>query len=107
MRCERRSTRTIGLRRHPVIALIWSALVTLSTFAACPDCPQTPAENAPHFDSEHYLTGDWFGLRNKLYDWGVEITGGSASTLAGSARTCEKRSDLLVSPRKQTRPTLS
>jgi hypothetical protein len=32
-------------------------------------------KNAPHFDSEHYLTGDWFGLRNKLYDWGVEITG--------------------------------
>ena len=84
MRCERRSTRTIGLRRHPVIALIWSALVTLSTFAACPDCPQTPAENAPHFDSEHYLTGDWFGLRNKLYDWGVEITGGYTTEPAGN-----------------------
>jgi len=70
-------------RRLAVIALIWLALVS-SFYAVCPDCPTTSAEKAPHFDLEHYATGDWFGLRNTLYDYGIEITGGYTTEPAGN-----------------------
>jgi porin len=32
-------------------------------------------ETKPHFDFEHNLTGDWFGLRQWLYERGVDING--------------------------------
>jgi hypothetical protein len=59
-------------RRHPVIVLICFALVTNSIFAACPTHTGAPPEEAPHFDLQHYATGDWFGLCNTLYDYGIE-----------------------------------
>jgi porin len=71
-------------RRHPVMAVIWVALIANSSFATCPDCPEASAENAPHFDLQHYATGDWFGLRNILYDYGIEITGGYTTEPAGN-----------------------
>lgn len=44
-----------------------------------PEMPgTTPERNVgaqPKFDSEHYATGDWFGLRNLLYENGIDITG--------------------------------
>jgi carbohydrate-selective porin OprB len=47
-----------------------------TTFAACPTHTGAPPEEAPHFDLQHYATGDWFGLHNTLYEYGIEITGG-------------------------------
>src|SRR4029077_15194344 len=66
----------------------WVA-VSNPTFAACP-C-NTPAPDGkdveqvkPRFDSENYLTGDCFGLRNTLYDYGIEITGSYVTEPAGN-----------------------
>src|SRR5689334_17032527 len=84
MRRERRPTRTMEPGRHPAVVLICFALVTGSTFAACPTPNCAPAEEAPHFDLQHYATGDWFGLRNTLYDYGIEITGGYTTEPAGN-----------------------
>jgi carbohydrate-selective porin OprB len=84
MRCERRPTGTMEPRRHPVIVLICFALVTNSIFAACPTHTGAPPEETPHFDLQHYATGDWFGLRNILYDYGIEITGGYTTEPAGN-----------------------
>jgi len=42
------------------------------------------AGEAPHFDLQNYATGDWFGLRNTLYDYGIEITGGYTTEPAGN-----------------------
>src|SRR5689334_14005009 len=71
-----------------VALAVWSVLIDLA-FAICP-C-NTPAPEGkeveqakPKFDSENYLTGDWFGLRNTLYDHGVEITGGYTTEPAGN-----------------------
>jgi hypothetical protein len=72
VRRERRPTGTMEPRRHPVIMLICFALVTNSIFAACPTHTGAPPEEAPHFDLQHYATGDWFGLCNTLYDYGIE-----------------------------------
>jgi porin len=60
-----------------------------STFAACPvhtGDPQKPApdESRPRFDWERNLTGDWFGLRNSLYDYGIEINGSYVNEPAGN-----------------------
>jgi porin len=41
-------------------------------------------EIKPKFDSEHYLTGDWFGIRNALDDSGISITGGYTTEPAGN-----------------------
>ncbi len=71
-------------RRHPVVLLICFALVTNSIFATCPTHTGAPPEEAPHFDLQHYATGDWFGLRNTLYDYGIEITGGYTTEPAGN-----------------------
>jgi hypothetical protein len=71
-------------RRHPVIVLICFALVTNSIFAACPTHTGAPPEEAPHFDLQNYATGDWFGLRNTLYDYGIEVTGGYTTEPAGN-----------------------
>ena len=64
--------------------LICFALVTNSIFAACPTHTGAPPEEAPHFDLQNYATGDWFGLRNTLYDYGIEITGGYTAEPAGN-----------------------
>jgi len=63
--------------------------VTSRILAACPCDTQAGEEaaekkEAPKFDSEHYLTGDWFGLRNTLFDYGVEITGSYVTEPAGN-----------------------
>src|ERR1700722_3192395 len=84
MRRQRRATGRMKLRRHPVVALIWLALVTNSTFAACPTHTGAPPEEEPQFDLQHYATGDWFGLRNTLYDYGIEITGAYTTEPAGN-----------------------
>jgi porin len=84
MRRERRPTGTIKPRRHPVIVLICFGLVANSIFAACPTHTGAPPEEEPHFDLQHYATGDWFGLRNTLYDYGIEITGGYTAEPAGN-----------------------
>ena len=84
MRREQRPTGTMEPGRHPVIASICFALVTNSIFAACPAHTGAPPEEAPHFDLQHYATGDWFGLRNTLYDYGIEITGGYTTEPAGN-----------------------
>ena len=69
-----------------LIVLAWLAVVT-PVFAVC-NCassdPQGTTDSKPHFDSEHYLTGDWFGLRNTLYDWGIDITAGYTTEPAGN-----------------------
>jgi porin len=61
---------------------------TNSTFASCPThtgAPQpTSDEESPKFDFEHYATGDWFGLRNTLYDYGIEITAAYTAEPAGN-----------------------
>jgi porin len=41
-------------------------------------------EETPRFDSEHYATGDWFGLRNTLFDYGIEIAGSYVTEPAGN-----------------------
>ena len=64
--------------------LICFALVTNSIFAACLTHTGAPPEEAPHFDLQHYATGDWSGLRNTLYDYGIEITGGYTTEPAGN-----------------------
>ena len=84
MRRERRLTGAMEPRCHPVIMLICFALVTNSIFAACPTHTGAPPEEAPHFDLQNYATGDWFGLRNTLYDYGIEITGGYTTEPAGN-----------------------
>ena len=71
-------------RRHPVILFDPFALVTNSIFAACLTHTGAPPEEAPHFDLQHYATGDWSGLRNTLYDYGIEITGGYTTEPAGN-----------------------
>ena len=77
------SSRPVELR-NLVIVLTCFALVTHSTFAACPTHTGEPSEEAEHFDLQHYATGDWFGLRNTLYDYGIEITGGYTTEPAGN-----------------------
>ncbi len=61
-------------------------LVSIDTAsAACLTCPpEDPPGEPAHFDREHYATGDWFGLRQTLYDYGIEITGGYTTEPAGN-----------------------
>lgn len=84
MRRERRPTGTMKLCRHPLVVSICFALVTNSALAACPTHTGALPEDPPHFDLQHYATGDWFGLRNTLYDYGIEITGGYTTEPAGN-----------------------
>src|SRR5690349_8270256 len=63
-------------------ALLGQGLVG-SCFAVCETCPPDPPEG-PKYDSAHYLTGDWFGLRNKLYDEGVSFDIAYATEPAGN-----------------------
>jgi porin len=69
-------------------ALAWSALSNpvLAACSCASDDPNTAdAEQvSPRFDYEHNVTGDWFGLRNTLYDYGLEITGAYTSEPAGN-----------------------
>ena len=75
-----------------LVGTLLCCAVAVSSFAACPTCPpdsgapeaQSTAQLAPKYDQEHYLTGDWFGLRNKLYDWGLEIGIGYTTEPAGN-----------------------
>ena len=82
MRRDRRRAPKIESRRCLAGASFCFALVANCTFATCPTCP--PSEEAPHFDPEHNATGDWFGLRTALYDYGIEITGGYTTEPAGN-----------------------
>ena len=66
------------------LALILSVAVTNALLAMCPTHTGAPPEEAPHFDLQHYATGDWFGLRNTLYDYGIEVTGGYTTEPAGN-----------------------
>ena len=58
-------------------------------FATCP-CDTTNVDWGdleqvnPRFDFEHNVTGDWFGLRNTLYNYGLEITGNYTTEPAGN-----------------------
>src|SRR4029453_7280104 len=66
-----------------------SPWLTDPIFAACPcntaDAGSGKAEQLnPRFNNENYATGDWFGLRNTLYDYGIEITGGYTTEPAGN-----------------------
>ena len=78
-------------RATAIIALsaATSMAITASTFAACPcnaaalDSKDTPVAT-PRFGSDNYLTGDWLGLRNTLYDYGIEITAGYTTEPAGN-----------------------
>jgi len=88
VRRERRPTGTMELCRHPAMMLICFVFVTSSTFAACPTHTGAPPEDEPHFDLQHYATGDWFGLRNTLYDYGIEINGGYTTEPAGNPAGC-------------------
>src|ERR1700731_4593275 len=72
-----------------LVAIMSLAALTNSTFAACPahtggPDPSSADETSPRFDCEHYATGDWFGLRNTLYDYGIEITGSYVTEPAGN-----------------------
>ena len=84
MRRERRLTGAMESPWHPVIMLICFALVTNSILPPVPTHTGAPPEEAPHFDLQNYATGDWFGLRNTLYDYGIEITGGYTAEPAGN-----------------------
>ena len=58
-------------------------------FGVCPcDTPSPAGQQGepakPQFDSEHYLTGDWFGFRNTLFDHGISITGSYTTEPAGN-----------------------
>src|SRR5690242_5168221 len=79
----RRSSRRIKLRSF-VMVLICCVSACGLTFAACPTHTGEPPADADHFDLQHYATGDWFGLRNTLYDYGIEITGGYTMEPAGN-----------------------
>jgi len=64
-------------------------VVGTSAFAVCPCDTPAPAgqqseQAKPEFDSEHYLTGDWFGFRNTLFDHGISITGSYTTEPAGN-----------------------
>src|SRR5215470_13118429 len=70
------------------VVAAWIA-VSNPAFAACP-CNSTAPDGKeveptkPKFNSEDNLTGDWFGLRNTLYDYGIDITAGYTTEPAGS-----------------------
>ena len=49
-----------------------------------PDPAKEDEELAAHFTLQNYATGDWFGLRNALYGYGIEITGGYTTEPAGN-----------------------
>jgi porin len=71
------------------IAIAMWSLTVHSAFAGCPPHtgmpePSSADEDSPKYDSEHYLTGDWFGLRNTLYDYGIEINAGYTTEPAGN-----------------------
>jgi len=71
------------------LTILAAGVLLPSAFAACPvhtggPDPKATAPEAPRFDSEHYLTGDWFGVRNTLYDFGIEITGSYTTEPAGN-----------------------
>jgi porin len=73
-----------------VAAMLLGAMIN-STLASCPahtggpdESKSTLDEESPKFDGEHYATGDWFGLRNTLYDYGIEITGSYVTEPAGN-----------------------
>jgi len=69
-----------------LVALTALALAT-PTFAVCNcDSDRTaPSEEiTPKFDFEHNATGDWFGFRNMLHDYGIDITGGYTTEPAGN-----------------------
>jgi porin len=84
------------VKKHPsslrvVVALtaVFCTAVTNPLFPACPCNTVVPdAKDAeqvkPRFDNENYLAGDWFGLRNTLYDYGIEITAGYTTEPAGN-----------------------
>ena len=66
-----------------------SPWLTEPIFATCPcDTANLDLGNVeqakPRFDFEHNVTGDWFGLRNTLYDYGLEITGSYTTEPAGN-----------------------
>ena len=73
-------------RRGDGILVAWILWVaaTNDAFAECPTHTGGPTEETPHFDLQHYATGDWFGLRDALYDYGIEITGGYTTEPAGN-----------------------
>jgi porin len=75
------------LQRLTAVIFLWATLNL--TFAACPThtgapSPSSSDEESPRFDCEHYATGDWFDLRNTLYDYGIEITGSYVTEPAGN-----------------------
>ena len=77
------------LRVAVALAALVCTAVTNPLFPACPCNTVVPdAKDAeqvkPRFDNEHYLTGDWFGLRNTLYDYGIEITAAYTTEPAGN-----------------------
>ncbi len=57
----------------PVLA--WLGL-TCPILATCPDCPESNEPKQPKFNFENNATGDWFGLRNTLEDYGIDVSGG-------------------------------
>jgi porin len=71
------------MKVRPVLGLLLATTIP-SSWAACPTCTGEPAEDAPHFDLQHYVTDGWFGLRETLYHYGIEITGGYTTEPAGN-----------------------
>lgn len=70
------------------VVAVWIVVSDLA-YAVCPcDTPAPDGKEVeptkPKFDSEDNLTGDWFGLRNTLYDYGVDITAGYTTEPAGN-----------------------
>jgi hypothetical protein len=46
--------------------------------------PAGPVKPPAKYDFQHNITGDWFGLRNRLSDEGIDITGGYAMEFLGN-----------------------
>jgi porin len=76
----------IGIVIGLALAYPW---LTVPIFAAC--CGDTSKSDLgdaeqlrPPFDYEHNVTGDWFGLRNTLYNYGLAITGSYTTEPAGN-----------------------
>jgi len=84
------------VRRVSVLRIVSVAIAGLLlifaghvSFAACPTHTGEPTTegaepSAAKFNNDEYLTGDWFGLRNTLYDFGIEINGGYTTEPAGN-----------------------
>lgn len=75
---------------EPILGAALFGIVSSHAEASCPvhtggpDLAKENEESAAHFSLQNYATGDWFGLRNTLYNYGIEITGSYVTEPAGN-----------------------